>query len=165
MFKKSKKHSGFTLIEVLIVVVIMAVLAATIIPQFASSTDDAKASALKFNLHTLRSQIEMYKLQHNGLAPVMSGNTIPGLIYASDASGATVNSTTTDPNHPYGPYIQGGQLPTNPYTTTSGAGAKVITLNGTLGSQGADFTAGWVYSSNATTAIIGASCDAANLND
>jgi general secretion pathway protein G len=44
-------HRGFTLIEVLIVVVIMAILAGTIIPQFAASTDDAKASALKFNLH------------------------------------------------------------------------------------------------------------------
>ncbi len=63
------KRGGFTLIEVLIVVVMMAVLAATIIPQFASSTDDAKSSALKFNLHALRSQIEMYKLQHNGAVP------------------------------------------------------------------------------------------------
>ena len=60
------RRSAFTLIEVLIVVVIMAVLAATIIPQFASSTTDAKVSALKFNLHGLRQQVEMYKLQHNG---------------------------------------------------------------------------------------------------
>ena len=39
----AKVHrSAFTLIEVLIVVIIMALLAATIIPQFASSTSDAK---------------------------------------------------------------------------------------------------------------------------
>ena len=50
----------------LIVVVIMAILAATIIPQFTDSTKDAKASTTKFNLHTLRSQIELYRTQHNG---------------------------------------------------------------------------------------------------
>ena len=163
MFKKSKKKSGFTLIEVLIVVVIMAVLAATIIPQFASSTDDAKASAVKFNLHTLRSQIEMYKLQHGSTPPALVGGTIPGLIYATDSTGATNNLTTTDANHPYGPYVQGGQLPANPYATTPTAGAKVITLSGALGSQSVDTTAGWVY--NATSGIIGASCDANNIND
>ena len=57
------------LIEVLIVVIIMAVLAATIIPQFASSTKDAKASNLKFNLQTVRSQLEMYKEQHLSVYP------------------------------------------------------------------------------------------------
>ena len=59
-----RRQRGFTLVEVLIVVVIMAVLAATIIPQFADSTKDAKVSTAKFNLHTLRSQIELYKSQH-----------------------------------------------------------------------------------------------------
>ena len=39
----SRRPSGFTLVEILIVVVIMAVLAATIIPQFSSATNDAKA--------------------------------------------------------------------------------------------------------------------------
>ena len=53
--------SAFTLIEVLIVVVIMAILAATIIPQFTDSTKDAKASTATFNLHTLRAQIELYR--------------------------------------------------------------------------------------------------------
>ena len=163
MFNKSKKICAFTLIEVLIVVVIMAVLAATIIPQFASSTDDAKASAVKFNLHTLRSQIEMYKMQHGSLPPALVNGTIPGLIYATDSTGATNNLTTTDTNHPYGPYIQGGQLPANPYATTPTAGVKVNKLSVSLGTQSVDPTAGWVY--NSTTGVIGASCDANNIND
>ena len=41
---RSRRSSGFTLVEILIVVVIMAVLAATIIPQFSSATNDAKTS-------------------------------------------------------------------------------------------------------------------------
>src|SRR5436305_13888426 len=98
------KRNAFTLIEVLIVVVLMAVLAATIIPQFASSTDDAKASALKFNLHTLRSQIEMYKLQHNGNKPALVAGKVPGLTMASDVNGTT--SATSNATYPYGPYVQ-----------------------------------------------------------
>ena len=43
----------------MIVVVIMAVLAATIIPRFSASTEDAKTSQLRFNVHTLRSQTEL----------------------------------------------------------------------------------------------------------
>lgn len=52
------KNGGFTLVEVLIVVVIMAVLAAVVVPQFAASTDDAKASTAQFNLSTLRSLVQ-----------------------------------------------------------------------------------------------------------
>ena len=66
------RRNAFTLIEVLIVVIIMAVLAATIIPQFSSSTNDAKLSSVKFNLHTIRSQIEMYKVHHSGGLPALA---------------------------------------------------------------------------------------------
>ena len=50
---KNSPRSAFTLIEVLIVVVIMAILAAAIVPQFTDSTKDAKSSTAKFNLHTV----------------------------------------------------------------------------------------------------------------
>src|SRR5687767_2144937 len=69
MSPAKRSREAFTLIEVLIVVVIMAVLAATIIPQFSSSTKDARESSLRFNLHALRSQIELYKLHHTGAVP------------------------------------------------------------------------------------------------
>src|SRR5882724_3859389 len=101
---KTHSHRGFTLIEVLIVVVIMAILAATIIPQFTDSTKDAKASTVQFNLHTLRSQIQLYRTQHNGLSP---SATLAELMVATDAAGATTGSSL-----PYGPYLR--EIPTNP---------------------------------------------------
>ena len=63
------RRDGFTMIEVLIVVTIMAVLAATIIPQFTTSADEARQSQLAFNLHSLQAQIHLYHLQHNSLFP------------------------------------------------------------------------------------------------
>src|SRR5687768_13779490 len=104
---KARRSSAFTLVEVLIVVVIMAVLAATIIPQFADSTTDAKVSTLKFNLHTLRSQIELYRTHHDGELP---SGTLIELTQSTDVSG----TAGTGVNFPFGPYIR--TLPDNPFT-------------------------------------------------
>jgi len=134
---------GFTLIEVLIVVVIMAVLAATIIPMFSSSTEDAKFSSLKFNMHTLRSQIELYKLHHLGMYPDQIGDAtrgyLPQLTHATDVNG---NIGDPGPNFPYGPYLD-GDIPPNPFDGKN----RVVQVN--LGGQKptgvADTDGGWQY--------------------
>jgi prepilin-type N-terminal cleavage/methylation domain-containing protein len=102
-----KFRQAFTLIEVLIVVIIMAVLAATIIPQFSSSTDDAKHSSLRFNLHTIRSQIEMYKVHHLGKVPTLA-NFKAQMCEKTDVNGTKTGELL------YGPYIQ-GDIPANPF--------------------------------------------------
>ena len=80
----ANRRNAFTLVEVLIVIVIMAVLAATIIPQFSDSTKDAKVSSVKFNLHTLRSQFQLYKSQHDGKVP---GATLAEMTSQTDSDG------------------------------------------------------------------------------
>jgi prepilin-type N-terminal cleavage/methylation domain-containing protein len=62
----SNHRRGFTLIEILIVVVILGILAAVVIPQFTNATDDASLSAARTQLQTLRSQIEVYRAQRGG---------------------------------------------------------------------------------------------------
>ncbi|MBN1589500.1 MAG: type II secretion system protein [Pirellulales bacterium] len=123
-------RSGFTLIEVLIVVVIMAVLAATIIPQFSSSTSDAKRSALDFNTHSLRAQIELYKIDHNGAVPPLNATTheLEGLTQAAGG---------------FGPYII-GDFPKNPFAGDASQGDWVVEGTG-AGAVGT--TAGWQYNS------------------
>ena len=64
-----KQRRGFTLVEVLIVVVILGILAATVLPQFTSANDDAKESALVQDLQTIRAQVQLYKFQHENTYP------------------------------------------------------------------------------------------------
>ena len=90
MKKSQRRASGFTLVEVLIVVVIMAILAATIIPQFSNSTSDAKINTCKFNVNTIRSQIELFKSQHDGKLPT---GTLIEVTSKTDRTGAIGTST------------------------------------------------------------------------
>jgi general secretion pathway protein G len=136
--KTPVRRSAFTLIEVLIVVVIMAILAATIIPQFTDSTKDAKASTAVFNLHTLRSQIELYRAQHAGLSP---SATLEELTKKTDETGA-IGTTAA---FPYGPYIR--EIPANPFTSDP-TDAKTITTIATSPAAVGNVTAGgggWLY--------------------
>jgi general secretion pathway protein G len=130
---RKQTRSAFTLVEILIVVVIMAILAATIIPQFTDSTKDAKASTGKFNLHTLRSQIQLYRAHHEGNAP---GNDLAELMASTNSDG----TIGTGASYPYGPYIS--EMPVNPFTNS--ATVKVIT-NDPATAGDVTGTGGWLY--------------------
>ena len=62
-------RTGFTLVEILIVVVILGILAAIVIPQFTGATQDAKAGNLKAQLVSIQSQIE----PRRGCGPCAAG--------------------------------------------------------------------------------------------
>ena len=64
---------GFTLIEILTVVLILGILAALIVPNLTGFMSDATTSAAKSQLAAVRGQIEMYKLRHGGIVPNASG--------------------------------------------------------------------------------------------
>jgi general secretion pathway protein G len=58
-------RKGFTLVEILIVVVILGILAAIVVPQFTNATQDAQAGNIKAQLDTLNNQIELYRARNN----------------------------------------------------------------------------------------------------
>ncbi len=138
LFGRVKNRDGFTLIEMLIVIIILGILAMVIIPQITISTDDAKLSTLKTNLGGIRSAIEIYYAQHSNTYPGVKKNDgatatasaadalaafTDQMTLFSDATGKTAASygaTTTAPlTAIYGPYIKGGALPANPFTGTT----------------------------------------------
>jgi prepilin-type N-terminal cleavage/methylation domain-containing protein len=64
---------GFTLIEILTVVIILGILAALVVPKMTGFMSDATTSAARSQLSAVRGQIEMYKLRHGGVTPLASG--------------------------------------------------------------------------------------------
>ena len=64
-----KTRTGFTLVEILLVVILLGILAAIVTPMLASASDDARSSALRDDLRTVRAQCELFAFEHNGLSP------------------------------------------------------------------------------------------------
>jgi prepilin-type N-terminal cleavage/methylation domain-containing protein len=149
---------GFTLVELLIVVIILAILAAIVIPQFSSATVDAQESALDANVHSMRAAIDLYRVQHNGKYPgavAATGATctvgtagtgaintaqavIDQLTKYSSASGTTCSGA--DPTTLLGPYLRKG-VPAEPITNS--AAISVATAGTPLAPSAA--TGGWAY--------------------
>ena len=126
--KASRGTSGFTLVEVLIVVVILGIMAAIVVPQFLSAADDSRESAIKANLHRTRTQLEIYKEDHLNLYPTLAG-IADQMTLASKPDGSTAPKGT--PGFDFGPYLQ--TFPNNPSTNTN------TVANGAVG------TSAWYY--------------------
>ena len=124
-----KARKGFTLVEILIVVIILGILAAIVIPQFTNASQDARKSSLKSTVQSVRSQIELYKLQH--------GDQLPDLV----TSWAPFTGTSTYGGTTFGPYMQ--NAPENQLQNNSSA-----VKNGTAVAAGD--TQGFVYDYGAT---------------
>jgi general secretion pathway protein G len=113
---KSKRNKGFTLVEILIVMVILGILAAIVIPQFSQASQEARLSEMINNLQMIRTQIELYKIQHGG--------QLPGTAAELDFVSALTNYTFADGSpsvagapRTFGKYLQ--RIPKNPFAMTN----------------------------------------------
>ena len=133
-------QAGFTLVELLIVVIIIAILAAIIVPQFSSATLVAQEATLDANLGAMRSAIELFRAQHTNVYPGGAASNVgtacaagqgtgaintaqaftDHLLLSSDATGNTCK--VSDATFKYGPYFRKG-IPPDPIY---GKGAAVI---------------------------------------
>jgi len=106
---KRSVSKGFTLVEILIVVIILGILAAIVIPQFTQASTEARVSNLRTNLQTIRSQLLLYRMQHDNEAYPGDEFVVQMTTY-TDFDGAAV--ATPDATHTLGPYLQ--SIPINP---------------------------------------------------
>jgi len=145
-----KAKRGFTLVEILIVVVILGILAAIVVPQFTQASTEAKLNSLCSNLQSMRSQIELYKVQHNDDAPD-AATFETQMIYTSDIDG-NVNGTSKARTgvFQFGPYLE--RVPENPFLNLNGVAGAAAAFGAAVVA-----TDGWEY--NAETGEIRAAAD------
>ena len=118
------RSTGFTFVEILIVVIILASLAALVVPQFGQASVDPDLAALSATLQTVRTQLQYYMVQHDGSFPSFA-DWDKQMLGQSRPDGALSNRGSC------GPYLL--QIPANPLD-----GSRTI-------SPTQDGTGGWTY--------------------
>jgi len=101
-----KKEKGFTLIELMVVIVILGILAGLIIPRIMGRPDEARRAKARIQMESLETALKLYKLD-NGFYPT----TDQGLK-------ALVEIPTTNPipsRWRQGGYLEGGKVPKDPW--------------------------------------------------
>lgn len=154
-------RAGFTLVELLIVVVILGILAGIVLPTISSSTEDAKFSSAYQSLQTMRSAVDSYKITHGKYpgypatgAPTES-DFVKHMTLVSKKDGSTAALGTA--GYPYGPYIKTG-VPPNPF---NGLSTFKVIPDGTAFPTAADGTTGWIFKPETGQM----KCNAADTND
>jgi type II secretory pathway pseudopilin PulG len=128
-----------------------------ILPTFQGNVAQAKESASKSNLMAMRTQIELYKLQHNGYPPgYLSGAgapiaTVPlQLINTTTVAGQPSGSTVPADPFLYGPYLK--KIPENPFNKLSNI---IYVAVGTTFAAAVDGTSsGWLYKKETAEIVL-----------
>ena len=105
-----RSKSGFTLVEILIVVVILGILAAIVIPQFTDASQEAKTNSDKSNLSALRSQLELWKVRESA-----DGASYPATLAQLVTDGYLQQVPTCPFNDEAYNYVQASGAVTSPY--------------------------------------------------
>lgn len=103
---KQSQQRGFTLIEIMVVVVIMGILAALVVPKLMGRTDDARIAAAKQDIATLAQALKLYRLDNQRYPTTEQG--LQALI-TKPTSGPSANGWKS------GGYLDKTQLPKDPW--------------------------------------------------
>ncbi len=145
-----RREGAFTLVELIIVVLIIAILAAIVAPRFSGASEIAGGSALLQDLRYIRQQIQVYRAQHHGVSPGYPGGDPDAAPTEADFVAQMTNPTSSDGSvgssssqtFRFGPYM--AEIPINPI---NGLSAVFVVPNGsTLPPPPTGPTSyGWLY--------------------
>ena len=100
------KNDGFSVPEIIIVVLILCIIGAVVAPAFTKAQAEGKISDLTDRLQMMRAQIELYSVQHDGL--------LPGQYRAGgNLTESSFIEALTESDDELGPYLR--KIPENPF--------------------------------------------------
>jgi prepilin-type N-terminal cleavage/methylation domain-containing protein len=129
---------GFSLLELVIVVVVIGVMAAIAMPRFSSAAERAHAATLAESTSRFQRALERYAAERNGLTPNHDSVNVTCNEVACFV--ARLTGRSNDANQPddagiWGPYL--GEIPVNPFN-----GLRTVRLDGAAAGAG---THGWRF--------------------
>jgi general secretion pathway protein G len=140
-----RSERGFTFIEIMVVVAILAILAALVVPRIMGRTDDAKRTAAKVQIRNIEGALQLYKLDNGvypsteqGLKALVEKPSV-GVVPKKWKLGGYIQKLPEDPwGNPY-KYFSPSQTPIqNPGQTSSLRGEYDIVSLGTDGETGGE---------------------------
>ena len=100
------KQAGFTLIELMVVIIILGVLAGLIIPRVMGRPDEARQAKAKIQIESIESALKLYKLDNGGYPTTEQG--LKALVEAPAAGNLPKNWRQ-------GGYLEKGKVPKDPW--------------------------------------------------
>jgi len=154
----SSKQSGFTLIELMIVIAIIGILAAIAVPQYQTYTNKAKFSEVVSAVGPFKSGAELC-VTDNGLTAWGSGVCDSGATVGAAGSNATAELPASITSQTSGQVasvsILGGVITAVANNTTPANSGKNYILTGTLNGTAASNLVTWARNSTSTCVAAG----------
>jgi general secretion pathway protein G len=104
--KSRKSEQGFTLIELMVVIVILGILAGLIIPRIMGRPDEARSAKARMQIESMETALKLYKLDNGNYPTTEQG--LQALVKAPEAGGLAKNWRQ-------GGYLEKGKVPKDPW--------------------------------------------------